>query len=38
VILGLLLLLRSFRSRPADEELTPEEAKRLDRLSDDRPE
>lgn len=36
VILGLLLLFRSFRNRPADEELTPDEAKRLDGLSDDR--
>lgn len=35
VILGLLLLFRSFRNRPADEELTPEEAKRLDGLSRD---
>ena len=35
VILGLLLLFQSFRNRPADEELTPEEAKRLDGLSRD---
>lgn len=36
VILGLLLLFRSFRNRPLDEELTSDEAKRLDGLSDDR--
>lgn len=35
VILGLLLLFRSFRNRSADEELSPDEAKRLDGLSDD---
>jgi cytochrome c-type biogenesis protein CcmH len=35
VILGLLLLFRSFRNRSADEELSADEAKRLDRLSDD---
>ncbi|WP_409418303.1 cytochrome c-type biogenesis protein CcmH [Phenylobacterium sp.] len=35
VILGLWLLLRSFRSRPADRELSPEEAARLDDLSGD---
>ena len=36
VILGLVLLFRSFRNRPLDEELTSDEAKRLDGLSDDR--
>ncbi len=35
VILGLLLLFRSFRNRSADEELSPDEAKRLDGLSGD---
>lgn len=35
VVLGLWLLFRSFRNRPMDEELTADEAKRLDRLSDD---
>ena len=35
VVLGLWLLFRSFRNRPADEELTADEAKRLDGLSDD---
>ena len=35
VVLGLWLLFRSFRNRPVDEELTADEAKRLDRLSDD---
>ena len=35
VILGLLLLFRSFRNRSAEEELSPDEAKRLDGLSDD---
>lgn len=35
VVLGLWLLFRSFRNRPADEALTADEAKRLDGLSDD---
>ncbi|MDP1599300.1 cytochrome c-type biogenesis protein [Phenylobacterium sp.] len=35
VVLGLWLLFRSFRNRPVDEELTADEAKRLDGLSDD---
>ncbi len=35
VVLGLWLLFRSFRNRPVDEELTPDEAKRLKGLSDD---
>lgn len=35
VAVGLLLLLRNFRNRPAEEELSPEEAARLDRLSED---
>ena len=35
VIVGLLLLLRNLRNRPADEELSPDEAERLDRLSKD---
>lgn len=35
VVLGLWLLLRSFRNRPADQELSPEEAARLDDLSGD---
>lgn len=35
VVLGLWLLFRSFRNRPMDEELTADEAKRLDGLSDD---
>ncbi len=35
VMLGLLLLFRSFRNRPVDEELTSDEVKRLDGLSDD---
>lgn len=33
--LGLLLLFRGFRTRPAEAELSPEEAARLARLSDD---
>ena len=35
LLLGLWLLLRTLRNRPADEALSPEEAARLDDLSRD---